>query len=163
MAFSVLACAGAGRGQLHMPATPSVPFDLYMESDRPLQVGGYALVEVPSAAVDLARDRGYWAGSPVWIKRIGAIAGMHVCVAGDQLAIDGRSIGRIFAADSAGRPMPRVSLCRELIGAEVFVLGDHERSFDSRYFGLLDRSDVRSTLTPVFDSFVGPFRDRGSM
>lgn len=155
--FAVLAAAGVGRGQVHLPATPSVPFDLYFESDRPPQVGGYALVEIPRAVAAVARDRGYWTGSPLWIKRIGAVAGMHVCTDSDQLAIDGRPVGRIFSADSAGRPIPRVRLCRTLVGAEVFVLGDHERSFDSRYFGLVDRGDVQSTLTPLVHTFLGLF------
>ena len=42
---------------------------------------------------------------------------------------------RVRGRDRAGLPLPEWSGCRRLDTGELFLLGDTETSFDSRYFG----------------------------
>jgi len=75
------------------------------------------------------------------IKRVAAAAGDRVCRDGDRLALAGAAY-RVPARDRLGRSLPAWSECRVLRPAELFLLGDTETSFDSRYFGPVRRADV---------------------
>lgn len=53
-------------------------------------------------------------------------------------------------ADTAGRPLPAWSGCIRLPDTQVFVLAADPDSFDSRYFGPVDRANVLGTALPVW-------------
>jgi type IV secretory pathway protease TraF len=55
------------------------------------------------------------------------------------------------ASDSHGRPLPRLSLGRYVVrGGELWLVGRHTLSFDSRYFGPVASSGVLAVIRPVW-------------
>ena len=42
-----------------------------------------------------------------------------------------------------GNPLQNVNINRKLQPNEIFVMGDHKRSFDSRYFGIINTNDIK--------------------
>jgi type IV secretory pathway protease TraF len=87
-------------------------------------------------------------GTRPWMKTIAAVAGDTVCLEGDSVTING--------AARAGRPLlhdyafPTAHGCVTLPAEAYFVLNDHPRSFDSRYVGVVARTAMRGTLTPLY-------------
>lgn len=128
--------------------SPSLPRGLYARS-----LGGGiergAIVAIPQPE----RGRAYLAsvGMPdevALIKRVGAVGGDAVCAA------DGRvrtPVGdyAVFDRDRRGAPLPSWSGCRRLAPRELFLLGDTAGSFDSRYFGPVDRAVVSGVYREV--------------
>lgn len=49
----------------------------------------------------------------------------------------------IFKFDTKGNPLQNVNINRKLRTNEIFVMGDHKRSFDSRYFGIININDTK--------------------
>ncbi|MFD2261758.1 S26 family signal peptidase [Lacibacterium aquatile] len=78
------------------------------------------------------------------LKRIAANGGDEVCIRGREVFIAGRP-----AAEAAADGPPPATLCRSLTEGEVFLLGDGPRSFDSRYFGPVERSALRHRAVPL--------------
>lgn len=48
-----------------------------------------------------------------------------------------------------GRPLPLLSLCRNLESNELFLLSPHSGHFDSRYYGVVLSSDLLGTVTSL--------------
>jgi conjugative transfer signal peptidase TraF len=133
-------------------ASDSVPRGWYAIEpiDRP-RVGEYVLVRLPGAVRRFAADRGYIPESVPLLKRVAALGGQRVCVADDTVVVDGVAVARTLARDGRGRPLPAARICRVLVDGEVFLLTtDAPASFDSRYFGPLDRSFLRGRATPLW-------------
>jgi conjugative transfer signal peptidase TraF len=99
------------------------------------------VARLPDGPRRLAARRGYLPSSVPVIKRIAALYGDRVCARGDRLWVNGRLIAARQGADAAGRPLEGWQGCR-MLGDEVLLLGDSARSFDSRYFGPIDRTRV---------------------
>jgi type IV secretory pathway protease TraF len=82
-------------------------------------------------------------------KPVTAVGGDHVCVRDHQLVVNGHVAGRVLDVDRDGKPMPQYSGCGVLLPGELFVSTQHDNSFDSRYFGPIEISVVRGTLTAL--------------
>jgi len=78
------------------------------------------------------------------LKRIAANSGETVCLRDRTILIGGRPVAEALADG----PAP-AALCRALRSNEVFLLGDGPRSFDSRYFGPVDRAQLAHRAFPL--------------
>ncbi len=76
------------------------------------------------------------------LKRLSAEEGDFVCRKGLWITINGRVVATAMSNDGHGRRLPDWQGCQLLKTHEVFVLGEHPKSFDSRYFGVLQRGDL---------------------
>jgi type IV secretory pathway protease TraF len=120
--------------------TPSMPLGLYRRTDDPVTVGAVVAVRQPVPARAYLRSLGFPSGA-VLLKRV-VVAGRHVvCASGDWVQADGLDLVRLDR-DRLGQALPRWDGCRRLASDELFLKGDDARSFDSRYFGPVSRSDV---------------------
>jgi type IV secretory pathway protease TraF len=99
-------------------------------------------VRLPAAAAELAASRGYLPMGVPLIKRVAAMRGQFVCVAAGAVYVDGVSMATLRAHDRVGRVLHAWRGCRTLGSGELFLLGDHDASFDSRYLGPLGTSYV---------------------
>jgi conjugative transfer signal peptidase TraF len=138
----------------------SIAPGLYWTSDRPVQKGEYVLLCPPQLGViEEARRRGYLAagfcpgGYGYMMKRILAAGGDTVSVGADGVRVNGALLpfSAPLAADLAGRPMPRLSAAPYVLGAsEVLLISDvSSTSFDGRYFGPVDRAQIRTVIVPL--------------
>ncbi|MCR6700966.1 MAG: S26 family signal peptidase [Dokdonella sp.] len=133
--------------------TPSVATGWYriVPADAAaLRAGDVVLVRLPSAAADLAARRGYLPSNVPLLKRVGAVAPQRVCVLGASVTIDGVPAAAVLRTDRRGRPLPAWRHCRALRAGEVFLLGTHPASFDSRYFGPIDASAMIGRAQPLW-------------
>lgn len=132
--------------------TPSVPRGIYRMHDvhsRSLRTGDYVCLEgwraeAPEAIRQAARDGVVprsWVEGERLTKRVAAVAGDRIDYVRDDLGghikVNGVPLPMSTALehDSAGARLPRPSLPRLLRKGEVWLTSEHERGFDSRYFG----------------------------
>lgn len=107
----------------------------YVEFCRPLPVGNVPKGPCPD-------------GSAKLLKRVIAVAGDQVVFMPHEIAVyrKGSAVPMIYRArwypkDSRGNDLPHPSWGGEihLYEGDVVVIGDHERSLDSRYWGIVSK------------------------
>ncbi|MCI3130956.1 S26 family signal peptidase [Phenylobacterium aquaticum] len=152
-----LATAGGARPLLLWNRTASEPEGLYVRAAGPVSVGALIAFPAPSAAFPYADGRmGYLRRVPV-LKHVAAVSGDQVCTANNRLEINGRVRAPILRQDRRGAALPRWEGCRRLRDGEVFVFSDRiPNSFDSRYFGPVDRAEIVGVFRPLALPFATP-------
>ena len=155
----VLGAGGYAAGA-RINTTKSIPVGLYWTSSAPVEKGAYVLFCPPQLGVfDDAKERGYigagfcQGGYGYMMKRVLAAKDDTVLVADDGVRVNGELLpfSAPRTADAAGRPMPRFQSDRYTLGnAEVLLMSDvSDTSFDGRYFGPINRSQVQTVIRPV--------------
>jgi len=141
-------------------STASYPVGVYWEVNAPLEKGAMVIFCPPKTAVfDEAKARGYigagfcTGGYGLMIKRILAVHADHVTVSAEGVCVNGEPVpnSKPFDADKAGRPMPHYPADSYTLGdGQVLLMSDHSPlSFDARYFGPVNESQIRSVIRPV--------------
>jgi conjugative transfer signal peptidase TraF len=115
-----------------------------------LAVGAIVLARLPANAAALAAQRGYLPSHIPLLKRVGAVAPQTVCIAEGRVRIDGLPVATVLLSDRMGRPLLAWPSCRRLRSGELFLLGIHPASFDSRYFGPVGTSAVIGVAHPLW-------------
>ena len=101
---------------------------------------------------DLAQVRqGLGANRERMIKRVGCRPGewLHVD-AENRFTCDGRPLGQALATDSLGQPLPRFTHNGPVPAGQLFLVGTHPRSYDSRYFGFVDAHEILHQALPLW-------------
>jgi conjugative transfer signal peptidase TraF len=128
----------------------SAPLGLYLIEDRDLRIGDYALVEPPEIFRKLIAERGYLPPDTPLIKRVAALSGAEICCEETRILIDNVFVAYVQLEDSAGRELPRWHGCFALKRDEIFLLNDHEKSLDGRYFGATNMHNTIGAAIPVW-------------
>lgn len=132
-----------GPPRLVWNVTGSAPVGLYLVTPgRSPAIGAWAAVAPPPALSGWLDARGYAPHGVLLIKRVAARSPRRICREGGLVTIDGAVVARARDTDHAGLGLPRWSGCRQLAGAEVFLLNAHPASLDGRYFGPLSNDAV---------------------
>jgi len=143
--------------RLHFNWTASAPIGFYRKDEAPLSRGRYALVAWPESAARLALIRHYGLRShahtlmPV-LKQVAAMPGDSVMLSADGVRVNGtlRPDSRALATDSKGRILNHWPFGLYLVtSGQVWIVSSSSRSFDSRYFGPIPVSQIKSTVHPV--------------
>ena len=140
--------------------TGSIPVGLYWASGKPAEKGDYVMVCPPPLGVfDMAKDRGYIragfcpGGYGYLMKRIVAAKNDTVTVADDGLRVNGSLLpfSAPLKSDKAGRPLPRYQADSYTLNEfQVLLMTDRNPfSFDGRYFGPIDRSQIKNVIIPI--------------
>ncbi|HVT60549.1 MAG TPA: conjugative transfer signal peptidase TraF [Thermoanaerobaculia bacterium] len=144
---------------LRFNTSASLPRGIYLLRRRPPSRVGLVLACPPPWAARLALARHYLpAGScPGGTQPLGklllALPGDRLALSAAGLSVNGRPIPSSLPlpADTAGRPLPPHPYGRFQLGpTQVWLFSTHPRSFDSRYFGPVDRADVLGILQPIW-------------
>lgn len=129
--------------------TASAPVGLYRTLDRSWGRGDWVAVE-PSPALRAAMaELGVLERSRLLVKRVAASAGDEVCRDGLRVTINGREVAVARAQTSSGAPLPAWSGCRQLRPDDIFLLGQTDGSFDGRYFGVTQASEIVAPLALI--------------
>ncbi|MEH6688339.1 MAG: S26 family signal peptidase [Halopseudomonas sabulinigri] len=129
-------------------ASDSVPIGWYritpLDTDaNAIPVDSIVLVDLPEHIATLADKRGYLPLDVPLLKRVGAVAPQNVCIEDGRVRIDGVTVAHVLLIDAQARPLPSWMQCRQLVESELFLLSTtNPGSFDSRYFGPIDRANV---------------------
>lgn len=155
MVLLVLALIALAYPKAHAPAllwntSASVATGLYrLTSQQPLK-GALAVIRLPEPFETLAETRGYLPAGALLIKPVAAGVGDTICRHGPLVVVNGRIVAQASTADPAGRLLPSWSGCFRLAPTDIFVVSHEPRSFDSRYFGPVERRHVVGTAVPVW-------------
>jgi len=132
--------------------SPSVPTGLYRIAPGVAPRPGDLVAVRPSP--ELARfmaERQYVESGALLIKPVAAGAGATVCRYGNAVTIDGAPVAIAREHDRLGRPLPRWSGCLRLGVEQLFLVAPATPgSFDSRYFGPIDRAAIVGRALPVW-------------
>ena len=124
-------------------ASASVPIGLYLiKPGATLEVGDMVAAWAPEGARLLAALRGYLPSGVPLVKRVAATNGSEVCALRARILVDGRTVARRRKRDAQGREMPWWTGCRRLQSGQFLLLTRAAGSFDSRYFGPIERSAI---------------------
>lgn len=155
--MSVFMVCGLG---VRLNATPSIPVGVYRLTNEPIVKGAYVLFcPRPAAVFDMAKARGYLGsgycpgGYGHLMKKILAVQDDVVSIGTDGVQVNGQllPLSEPIKLDEAGRPLPNYYASWVLTSYEVLVMSDSNRgSFDGRYFGLIQRSQIEGVIRPVF-------------
>jgi conjugative transfer signal peptidase TraF len=150
--YLVMPSGTPDRARIIWNVTTSAPIGLYVVRRDRVLVRGDLVVVVPSPSVaKFAAQRGYLPAGVPLVKRIAAMAGDTVCAQENSIFIDGQSVAVRLSADGEGRPLPSWRGCRTLDQGEVFLLMEGVRtSFDGRYFGPTNMSQIVGRLEPIW-------------
>ena len=131
------------RVRLLWNASASAPIGLYLITPgAPPEVGDMVAARAPEGARQLAATRGYLPSGVPLVKRVAATNGSEICALRARITVDGRTVARRRKQDALGRSMPWWTGCRRLQPGEVLLLNGAAASFDSRYFGPVNRSAI---------------------
>lgn len=79
------------------------------------------------------------------------------CETGDRLTVDRKAyycndkfLGLAKKHSLKGEPVANFEYNGIVPEHKLFVMGNHKDSFDSRYFGFLDRKDIKAKAVPVW-------------
>ncbi len=141
-------------------STASLPLGLYWTVSSPVRTGALVMFCPPKSPVfDEAKARDYIGagfcagGYREMMKRVAALPGDHVRISNQGVFVNGKPIrnSRPLNYDPAGRPMPRYETDCTLKDNQVLLMSDYNPlSFDSRYFGPINRARIRGVVRPVF-------------
>ena len=145
---------------LYINLSASLPRGVYRAVDGDLQRGSYVLFCPPRSAVfDEARQRGYIGAGfcdgsyGYMMKKILAAKSDRVSVSDDGMRVNGELVpnSQPLACDLSGRLLPRYRTGEFVLAeGELMLGGITAKSFDSRYFGPIHSTQVRSVLEPIF-------------
>lgn len=140
--------------------TKSIPVGLYWTSSKPVEKGVYVFWCPPKMGVfDVAKERGYIGAGfcpghyGYVMKRVLAAKDDAITVADEGVRVNGEllALSNLLKVDKGGRPLPRYqSDSYTLSEHEVLLMSDiSANSFDSRYFGPINRSQIKTVIFPV--------------
>jgi len=152
--------AGARVAGIIVNTTTSLAPGIYLEINDPISKGSYVTFCPPQkAAFDEAKARHYInagscdGGYSQMLKRILATKDDVLTVSDDGVYVNKKllPLSKPLAADSGDRPLPHFRVNNYTLGEnEVLVMSDvNHLSFDSRYFGPINRSQITTTVRPV--------------
>lgn len=134
----------APRPRLVWNASASAPIGLYAVGDAAdLARGDMVIARLPDEFRMFAARRHYLPANVPLVKRVAAIPGDKMCAVGARIFVNGRLIASRLARDGPGRVMPRWTGCARLAEGRYFLLmAESGASFDGRYFGVSEASDI---------------------
>jgi conjugative transfer signal peptidase TraF len=133
-------------------ASASVPVGLYrLERDSAPAVGELVAVRPSPALARYMDARRYVEAGVLLVKPIAAANGATVCRRVLSVTIDGHAVATALPRDRLGRSLPVWSGCRRLAADDLFLVAPaHTDSFDSRYFGPVERRQVVGRAVPLW-------------
>ena len=152
-----MACSAAG---VRINISKSIPVGLYWMTERQIEKGEYVLFCPPPGNVfDEAKKRGYFGAGfcpgdyEYLMKKILAAKKDKVSISDDGVRVNGELLpfSTPLSTDKQGRPLPVLRGEYRLGDADLLLMTDVSPiSFDSRYFGLVNRSQIRGVIRPIF-------------
>ncbi|MBV9812529.1 MAG: S26 family signal peptidase [Acetobacteraceae bacterium] len=133
-------------------ASASVPLGLYrIEPNEPPRVGDLVAVRPSPSLGRFMAERRYVEINALLLKPIAAASGATVCRIDALVTIDARAVASALPRDRFARPLPIWSGCQRLRAGQLFLIAPmRPDSFDSRYFGPVDRRQIAGRAVPLW-------------
>lgn len=131
--------------------TASAPVGLYWVEQRLPPLNGWALVSAESRASKWIAAHEFLAGGWPIIKRVRGVAGDKMCRNGGRIYVNNALVAEAFEQTNSAIALPTWSGCRMLRIGEFFLLNDHPRSLDGRYFGVTQAGEIDGTAILLWE------------
>ena len=146
---------------IRINTTHSYPPGIYLKTHDPIEKGAMVIFCPPDTPpFKEARERSYIGsgfcpgGYEYMIKKILATSGDHIVISPEGVTVNGKLLqnSKPMVTDTDGRALPHLTSDISSLGqGEVLLMSDFsQKSFDGRYFGLVDRSTVISVVWPLW-------------
>jgi conjugative transfer signal peptidase TraF len=89
-------------------------------------------------------------GNDLLIKQVGCRPGEKLTMENGQVFCQGIPLVEQLETDGQGRKLPRFIYDGIVPPGKYFMIGSHERSYDSRYFGFIDEEQFRYRALPLW-------------
>jgi len=127
----------------------SMPRGFFIEVEEEPKAGDVAILRLPPYWQDFAKRRNMTAWDKVF-KYVRAGEGDRVAINTEGIMVNDELLPNSaqLSKDSKGRDMPPFSMEERTLKAGEFVVlsNDHKKGFDSRYYGVVNRSNVLSKV-----------------
>jgi type IV secretory pathway protease TraF len=147
--FLVAAIAMKPVPRLIWNASESVPKGPYIIQMRQPKISEIAVIRPVDWVRLYTSSRGYLPEDVWLLKPVFAMHDSFVCRLGKYIFVDGKLVARARIWDRKHRLLPVWNGCHTLKSDEVFVLAKPQDSFDSRYFGPVNRNQIVGTAIPL--------------
>ena len=146
---------------IRINTTPSYPRGIYLMTNDPIEKGELVIFCPPDNPIfHIALERHYigagfcTGGTGHMIKKIMAAQNDHVQISAAGVSVNGVLLpnSKPIDTDLERKPLPHIE-------ADIAALDDHTvllmsdynpKSFDARYFGLMDKSQIISVVRPLW-------------
>lgn len=140
--------------------TSSIPIGIYLKTNSQIENQKFVLICPPNdnEIIKLGKERGYIEAGKCpgkyghIMKEIVGVPGDHVIINKKGVFLNGQFIkdSKPLKIDSHNRLMPLLISNKILRENEYLVMGlDNPLSFDSRYFGFIEKRNIVSTIKPL--------------
>jgi type IV secretory pathway protease TraF len=126
-------------------ASESVPTGWYFVVKRQPNVGEIAVIKPADWVQIYMSSRGYLPENAWLLKPLYAVHPSIICRFGRYVFVDGKHVTTAKKEDRMHRVLPVWKGCKSLSPTQYLFLGHHRDSFDSRYFGTVDKTQVVGT------------------
>ena len=92
----------------------------------------------------------YWDYGTLFAKRFVGCPGDRLSARGGEFCVNGKSVAVASGEDSGGAAVESFSFEGAIPAGNYFVLGDGQRSYDSRYWGFVRKSWIVGRGWPLF-------------
>lgn len=129
----------------HVALTESVGKNLFYIDTRFPQIkkGDYVTLDVTYPYGDVPEDI-------TVTKIVGCVPGQYLKVEGLEFYCDGKHLGTAKEETLRGKKTKVFQYDGIIPYGRLFLIGPHEYSFDSKYFGLVEVTKLKMSLKPVF-------------
>lgn len=131
--------------------TASAPIGLYWVKDGPITYDRWAVLSPKSDASEWAEHNGYAGKDWPLLKATAGLPGDKICRENETILINGEVRAIALEQDGLQRDLPVWSGCRVLAADEIFLLNNHPKSLDGRYFGVTKLEDVDGSAVLLFE------------
>ena len=142
--------------------TASAPMGLYFRQDRnkerPLTRGSRVLLVPDSRAGQWIISHGFAGKDWPMLKTVKAVSGDIICRNGLEISVNSKPVATARETTSSGLVLPSWQGCKQLSEDEFFLLNDHPRSLDGRYFATAKTEDIMGIAAPIWTFNVADAR-----
>ena len=105
----------------------------------------------PIDILNFMKEKRWIPASGLIIKYVFALPGDHACIKKQTLWINNKKIGKVHRFYDKNKLLPQTKICGKLVDDQYLLLStESERSFDSRYFGVISAQNILGHATPIF-------------
>ena len=152
VALAALAAASLRAGDIVLHNhSPSMPQGLYLRTDAHPARGRVVTVRAMDVAPEAAHARRFDEAGDRFLKRVAGLHGDLVCAQGRDVSLNVERLAPRLATDATGGALETWNGCRRLEASELFLLGDSADSFDGRYWGPVEMSDIEGVWEKLGD------------
>lgn len=84
------------------------------------------------------------------LKMVGCTAGHQLTVSNGEYFCDENYLGQALTQDSKGKRLPQFVFNGRVPTGSLFMVGNHPRSYDSKYFGFIHADSVLKKAYPIW-------------